>query len=54
MKDANYVLPPIFDILDKVIAHNIYSKIDFKSAYNLIRFKLGNEYLSPIYTLTGV
>jgi hypothetical protein len=52
-KTNKAALPIIVDLLQRAAGHKYYSKIDLKSAFNLIRIKEGKEYLTAFRTKYG-
>ena len=49
----SYPLPLIGDLLDRVKGAKIFTKLDLKSAYNLVRIKEGDEYKTAFRTRYG-
>ncbi len=49
-----YPLPLIPEILDKVSGHKVFSKIDLRGAYNLVRIKAGDEWKTAFRTRLGL
>ena len=46
----SYPLPLISDLLDRVKESKIFTRLDLKSAYNLVRIKKGDEYKTAFRT----
>jgi len=49
----SYALPLISDLLDRVKDAKIFTKLDLRSAYNLVRIKVGDEYKTAFRTRYG-
>jgi len=49
----SYPLPLISELLDRVKGAKIFTKLDLKSAYNLVRIKEGDEYKTAFRTRYG-
>jgi len=49
----SYPLPLISDLIDRVKGAKIFTKLDLKSAYNLVRIKEGDEYKTAFRTRYG-
>ena len=49
----SYPLPLISDLLDRVKGAKYFTKLDLKSAYNLVRIKEGDEYKTAFRTRYG-
>ena len=49
----SYPLPLIGDLLDRVKGAKVFTKLDLKSAYNLVRIKEGDEYKTAFRTRYG-
>jgi len=49
----SYPLPLISDLIDRVKKAKIFTKLDLKSAYNLVRIKEGDEYKTAFRTRYG-
>ncbi len=49
----SYPLPLISDLLDRVKGAKIFTKLDLKSAYNLVRIKEGDEFKTAFRTRYG-
>lgn len=49
----SYPLPLISEILNRLAKAKIYSKLDLKGAYNLVRIKEGDEYKTTFVTKYG-
>jgi len=49
----SYPLPLITDIIEKAKAAKYFTKLDLRSAYNLIRIKGGDEYKTVFRTKYG-
>ena len=49
----SYPLPLISDLLDRVKNARIFTKLDLRSAYNLVRIKAGDEYKTAFRTRYG-
>ena len=49
----SYPLPLISDMLDRVKGAKFFTKLDLKSAYNLVRIKEGDEYKTAFRTRYG-
>ncbi len=49
----SYPLPLISDLLDRVKGAKVFTKLDLKSAYNLVRIKEGDEYKTAFRTRYG-
>jgi len=49
----SYPLPLISDLLDRVRNAKIFTKLDLKSAYNLVRIKAGDEFKTAFRTRYG-
>jgi len=49
----SYPLPLISDLPDRVKGAKIFTKLDLKSAYNLVRIKEGDEYKTAFRTRYG-
>jgi len=50
----SYPLPLISELIDKVKGAKLFTKLDSKSAYNLVRIKEGDEYKNAFRTLVMV
>jgi len=44
----SYPLPLISELLDRVKGAKVFTKLDLKSAYNLVRIKEGDEYKTAL------
>ena len=49
----SYPLPLISELLDRVKGAKVFTKLDLKSAYNLVRIKEGDEYKTAFRTRYG-
>ena len=49
-----YPLPHIGDLLDRLATAKVFTKIDLRSAYHLVRIREGDEYKTAFYTPTGL
>jgi len=48
-----YLLPLISELLDRVKGAKVFTKLDLKSEYNLVRIKEGDEYKTAFRTRYG-
>ena len=48
-----YPLPLIPELLDRLRSARVFSKIDLRGAYNLVRIKLGDEWKTTFRTRYG-
>ena len=48
-----YLLPLISEALDRLVGAKVYTKLDIRSAYNLIRIKEGDEWKTAFRTRYG-
>ena len=53
MKKDQYPLPRIIDLLDSPRKAKIYSKIDLRHAYHLVRIQEGDEWKTAFWTHYG-
>ena len=52
-KKDKYPIPLVSDLLDKLRGSKIFTKIDLRSAYNLVRIRKGDEYLTAFSSKFG-
>ncbi len=54
MKQNRYPLPLVNELLDAVRGCNIFTKLDLKSAFNLLRITTGDKWKTAFHTNEGL